>query len=117
MNFMKEIFYCRTLNEWGKRMKEIEQPRPVPLAQVIIDYPGSLYEEMDGLRVVGRLDKIKQLGLSDTCRYSALASGTRYSHSLDFAAKIDHIAQTHDLDRVKAVATAMLHVENVGHRI
>ncbi len=106
---MKEIFYCRTLDRWEKNLHGLEQPRAVPIARILIEYPDSLYEEIDGLRAVARLSRIKQLGFAGTCRYSALAHGTRHSHSLDFAAKIDYIAQTHELEREKAVIAAMLH--------
>jgi len=106
---MKEIFYCRTLDKWEKNLHELEQPRAVPIARILIEYPDSLYEEISDLRAVARLSGIKQLGFADTCRYSACARDTRYSHSLDFAAKIDHIAQTHELEREKAVIAAMLH--------
>ncbi len=110
---MKEIFYCNTMNQFRMKMEELDFPRYVPVSYVIIDYEKSLYSKLDELPVIGRLNLIKQLGIAGTCtditslRYDAGSS--RYIHSLICAAKMDHIAQTHDLDRNLGVAAGMLH--------
>jgi len=109
MNFMKEIFYHETLEEFMKKMDEIEYPISVPVSRIIIDYNDSLYSKIDELNIVNRLRGIKQLGLAGTCSDSAFASGTRYAHSLICSTKIDHIAQTHGLERELGVFAGMLH--------
>jgi HD superfamily phosphohydrolase len=109
MKFMKEIFSYRTDKEREKLMDELDDPVVIPLIQTIIEYDGSLYQELDKLNIVARLNGIKQLGLADTCCDSVGASSTRHDHSLICAVKCDEIAQTHNLDRNLAVAAAMLH--------
>jgi HD superfamily phosphohydrolase len=108
---MKEIYVCNSESEFIQIMDEIEDPIGVPLTLTVIDYEGSIYKKLDELNIVGRLYHISQLGVLDKCYdFCFKPSNTnRYSHSLIFATKIDHISQTHGLDRNKAVIAAMLH--------
>ena len=106
---MEDIFYCRTEDEWDKIIEELDDQVRVPETATVIDYQGSFYQQLDGLRVVGRLNSITQLGLAKTCTETWPSSHTRYGHSLIFATKIDYLAQTLNLPRKLAVAAAMLH--------
>ena len=106
---MKDIIYCPTEADFDYYLEEVENQKVLPHCGIIINYPGSLYEELDGLWPVARLNQIKQLGLATKCIETFFGSNSRYAHSISFAAKIDHISQTLGLDRELAVSTAMLH--------
>ena len=106
---VKDIIYCRTAADFDHYLEEVDNQKVLPQCRIIIDYDGSLYEELDGLWPVARLSRIKQLGLAEKCRETFSGGNSRYGHSITFAAKIDHLSQELGLDRELAVTTAMLH--------
>ncbi|MBN2094523.1 MAG: hypothetical protein JW727_00595 [Candidatus Aenigmarchaeota archaeon] len=111
---MKDIVYCKTPAEWLRVSENLEDPVHIPLNRIIINYEGSdgkgsIYQDLDQLPIVARLNDISQLGLADRCTKSIQACGTRYGHSIICASKIDRLAQIHDLDRELGVCAGMTH--------
>ncbi len=108
---LEEIYICPSYDTlaFAKLMEKLDDPLPVPLCGIVIDYPGSLYQKSDRVSAVSRLRDIHQLGIADRQANHSSACGTRYSHSLLVAAKMDLKAQQLGLNRTEAVLSGMHH--------
>ncbi|MDD5181903.1 MAG: HD domain-containing protein [Candidatus Nanoarchaeia archaeon] len=108
---MKDIYFCKTDEEWLKHSEELEYPIHVTPCSIIIDYDDDncIYRQLDNIPAVARLNHIKQLGIANECRNLAGSGQTRYIHSLICATKIDYLAQMNNLNRELAVTAAMMH--------
>lgn len=104
-----EIARWETAAEQKELLDAYDFPKVVPASHVVIDYEGSLYEELDAVPSVARLNHIEQLGMTSALRRAHGARHSRYVHSLTVATALDHLAQEFGLDRELAVTAGMMH--------
>jgi len=80
-----------------------------PTRTVLYDR-GNIYGELESIGAINRLRGILQLGLANTCGYSACSSEDRLAHSFICATEIDKIAQRNNLeDRYLGIIAGMSH--------
>ena len=111
---LEEIYLYLTERDRIRILEELDSsPVVVWESGVIIDYDGSLYQELDSIPIIAKLGGRKQLGLEGNCTdfvsRSHAAAHTRYTHSLVMATKLDYIAQTHGLDRILVTSSGIFH--------
>jgi HD superfamily phosphohydrolase len=110
MKKLENLIHYNTLNQLDRAIAKSGQPCILSMTHTVIDYQRSTYRDLESTEAISRLDKIHQLGLANTCGYSACSSGTRLVHSLICASEIDRIAQENDLkDRELGIIAGMSH--------
>jgi HD superfamily phosphohydrolase len=110
MKKLENLIHYNTLNQLDRAIAKSGQPCILSMTHTVIDYQRSIYRDLESTEAISRLDKIHQLGLANTCGYSACSSGTRLVHSLICASEIDRIAQENDLkDRELGIIAGMSH--------
>jgi len=110
MKKLENLIHYNTLNQLDRAIAKSGQPCILSMTHTVIDYQRSIYRDLESTEAISRLDKIHQLGLANTCGYSACSSGTRLVHSLICASEIDRIEQENDLkDRELGIIAGMSH--------
>jgi HD superfamily phosphohydrolase len=99
-----------TIKQLDRAVEKAGYPSILTMTNTVVDYDDSIYQEIERIGAVNRLNKVKQLGLAETCGYSACSSGTRLVHSLICASEIDLLAQKKGLeDRELGIIAGMTH--------
>ena len=110
MHKLGDLIHYKTMNQLDKAIKKLPNSSILSVTQTVVDYENSIYNELENVDAIHRLNKINQLGLAKECNYSICSSGTRLVHSLICASEIDRLAQEKGLkDRKLGIIAGMSH--------